>query len=243
MKIIITESQLKDIIQEETAAYNVAQQLSSVSDPNVILKTLFTVLQNGVIGFSSVPAILSAILGGDQESAEEKHGIFQALRRALGLNTTNNMENQETQQQSQEQPQEGTWQNNLGTWKTVANDAIATVYNAVPKQCNNDVIHTASMFKLNLRNVLSQKVVAMERTFMKELGVKYGDVVWVSGTGKWDGAWQIQDTMNKRFAGMHKIDLLVPSNIKTGKWNGVSISLPADDKTKITAKGTMKGSV
>ena len=82
----------------------------------------------------------------------------------------------------------------------------------------------------------------MERTFMKELGLKYGDVVYVEGTQKWDGPWQIQDTMNKRFAGMHKIDILVPKNIRTGKWEGVKISVPADEETLSKAKSIMRGS-
>lgn len=103
-------------------------------------------------------------------------------------------------------------------WKPVCNDVIVTVYNAVPEQCNNDIQHTASMFKLNLNNVASHKIVAMERTFMKELGLKYGDVIKIEGTykGKQDGVYQIQDTMNKRFAGQHKVDILVPNNIKYG---------------------------
>ena len=141
------------------------------------------------------------------------------------------------------QNQADVWKNKFGNWKLVSDDTIATVYNAVPSQCNNDVVHTASMFKLNLGNVLSQRVIAMERTFMKELGLKYGDVVYVEGTEKWDGPWQIQDTMNKRFAGMHKIDILVPRNIRTGKWSGVKISVPADQETKAKAKSMMKGSV
>jgi len=133
----------------------------------------------------------------------------------------------------------GKWEMNPEAWTEVSNDALATVYNAVPAQCNNDVLHTASMFKLNLGDVLSQRVIAMERTFMKELGLKYGDVVYVEGTGKWDGPWQIQDTMNKRFAGMHKIDILVPKNIKTGKWDGVKISVPTSEQFKEHAKSMM----
>lgn len=103
-------------------------------------------------------------------------------------------------------------------WKMVCTDAVVTVYNAVPSQCDNDVEHTASMFKLNLKDVASHKVVAVERTFMKELGLEYGDVIKIEGTykGKQDGVYQVQDTMNKRFAGQHKIDVLVPSDIKYG---------------------------
>ena len=138
---------------------------------------------------------------------------------------------------------DGKWEKNPDAWAEVSGDALATVYNAVPSQCNNDVLHTASMFKLNLSDVLSQRVIAMERTFMKELGLRYGDVVYVEGTGKWDGPWQIQDTMNKRFAGMHKIDILVPKNIKTGKWNGVKISIPTTDEFREHAKSMMAPSV
>ena len=138
---------------------------------------------------------------------------------------------------------EGRWEKNPGAWQEVSNDALATVYNAVPGQCNNDVLHTASMFKLNLKDVLSQRVIAMERTFMKELGLKYGDVVFLEGTGQWDGPWQIQDTMNKRFAGMHKIDILVPNEIKKGKWNGVKVSVPTSDWFKKDAKSNMEPSV
>lgn len=103
-------------------------------------------------------------------------------------------------------------------WELAADDVIVTVYNAVAGQCNNDPSHTASMFRLNMKDVASHKIMAMERTFMKELGLKYGDVVKLEGTyrGLQDGVYQIQDTMNKRFAGKHKVDILVPSNIKFG---------------------------
>lgn len=103
-------------------------------------------------------------------------------------------------------------------WELAADDVIVTVYNAVAGQCNNDPSHTASMFRLNMKDVGSHKIMAMERTFMKELGLKYGDVVKLEGTyrGLQDGVYQIQDTMNKRFAGKHKVDILVPNNIKFG---------------------------
>lgn len=112
---------------------------------------------------------------------------------------------------------------NNNEWLLIAVDVEATVYNAVPEQCNDTPAYTASMFKLDLSNVYSHRIIAMERTFMKTLGLKYGDVVKIEGTGIWDGVWQIQDTMNSRFAGKKKIDFLVPENIKLGKWNNVKI--------------------
>ena len=113
-------------------------------------------------------------------------------------------------------------------WQLADSHTIATVYNAIPAQCNGDFGHTASMFRLNLNNVLSQRVIAMERTFMKKLGLKYGDVVYIEGTNGYDGVWQIQDTMNKRFAGQHKIDILVPNNIRYGAWENVNLYVLKD---------------
>ena len=111
----------------------------------------------------------------------------------------------------------------LKDWKLADSNTLATVYNAIPAQCNGDFGHTASMFRLNLYDLLPQRIIAMERTFMSKLGLNYGDVVYIEGTGKYDGVWQIQDTMNKRFAGQHKIDILVPENIKYGQWENVKI--------------------
>lgn len=113
-------------------------------------------------------------------------------------------------------------------WQLADSHTIATVYNAIPAQCNGDFGHTASMFRLNLNDVLSQRVIAMERTFMKKLGLKYGDVVYIEGTNGYDGVWQIQDTMNKRFAGQHKIDILVPNNIRYGAWENVNLYVLKD---------------
>jgi hypothetical protein len=125
------------------------------------------------------------------------------------------------------------WKDGLGLY-IPAENVEATVYNAVPEQCDEDPLYTASMFRLNLDDVYSHKIIAMEKTFMKSLGLKYGDVVKVEGTGKWDGVWQIQDTMNPRFAGQKKIDFLVPEDIKTGKWNTVKLySLTDKENTDI----------
>lgn len=119
--------------------------------------------------------------------------------------------------------------NNVYTpWVLVASDVVTTVYNAVPNQCDSTPNYTASGFKLDLTNVAAHKIIAMERTFMKELGLKYGDVVKIEGTGKYDGVWQIQDTMNKRYAGQHKIDLLVDKSVKLGKWYNVKLYVLAD---------------
>lgn len=108
-------------------------------------------------------------------------------------------------------------------WQLACGGAIATVYNAVAGQCNPDYGRTASMFRLNLKNPESHRIIAIERTMMDRYGLKMGDVVYLEGVGEYDGVWQVQDKMNKRFAGMDKIDLLVNGDTKTGKWDNVKI--------------------
>lgn len=227
MKLILTEQQLTTLLCEEALMESVFHKGMSFGEIVDAVKKL------GKKGLLTASIIMNIVLMFNLSQVQKKTleniaGIEEKLesKKACGFN-------KET----------GKWEKNPEAWSEVSGDALATVYNAVPGQCNNDVIHTASMFKLNLGDVLSQRVIAMERTYMKELGLKYGDVVYVEGTGRWDGPWQIQDTMNKRFAGMHKIDILVPNNIRTGKWNGVKISVPTSEKFKEDAKSMMAPSV
>ena len=243
MKVILTEGQLRQIIQEEVVEEGLISSLLGLNNTNSIAKKIVIALLAGTITFAAVPRILNMV-GQNNPSVEntDQSGLLGKIK-SLWDNLKNKDSQVTDKMKADAQNQADVWKNKFGNWKLVSDDTIATVYNAVPSQCNNDVVHTASMFKLNLGNVLSQRVIAMERTFMKELGLKYGDVVYVEGTEKWDGPWQIQDTMNKRFAGMHKIDILVPRNIRTGKWGGVKISVPADQETKAKAKSIMKGSV
>lgn len=124
-------------------------------------------------------------------------------------------------------------------WILIAENVEATVYNAIPEQCDEDPLYTASMFRLNLDDVYSHRIIAMENTFRKSLGLKFGDVVKVEGTGKWDGIWQIQDSMSPRFAGRKKIDFLVPEDIKHGKWNTVKIYGLTDKENTTIYKDNM----
>lgn len=108
-------------------------------------------------------------------------------------------------------------------WEQVCDDATATVYHAVPAQCNDDVAHTASMFEIDTAIAGSYRILAMERTMMAEYGIVYGDVVRVEGAGAMDGLWRVEDTMNRRYANCHKIDFLVDRRVTAGKWDNVHV--------------------
>lgn len=118
-------------------------------------------------------------------------------------------------------------------WELISDRTTATVYNAVPSQCNEDCLHTASMYTIVPETIERDRILAMERTMMAEFGIQYGDTVLVSGTGRYDGLWQVQDTMNKRFAGQHKIDFLVPRHIRHGKWDAVKIYKQSKPKNNV----------
>ena len=228
MKVILTEQQVTKLLCEEALMESVFHKGMSFNEILSAVKML------GKKGLLTASIILNIVL---------MFGLNNAQRKAIENVAAVEQAIEERKSACEFNAVDGKWEKNPDAWQEVSNDALATVYNAVPSQCNNDVVHTASMFKLDLDDVLSQRVIAMERTFMEELGLKYGDVVYVEGTGKWDGPWQIQDTMNKRFAGMHKIDILVPNNIKTGKWSDITISIPTSKKFKEDAKSMMAPSV
>lgn len=229
MKVILTEGQMRTLLREESAIQVLTESLNESVSFDDIKNKIKKALALGM----SVAAIITAI---------SKMNISNDMKQKL----TDAVKQEQVAEPKGEKKKENgkacvfnretkSWEKNPDAWQTVVADALGTVYNAVPGQCNADVAHTASMFKLNLGDVLSQRVLAVERTFMRELGLKYGDVVYVEGTGTWDGPWQVQDTMNKKFAGMHKIDFLVPNNIKTGKWNGIKISVPTNKEFKAQA--------
>lgn len=108
-------------------------------------------------------------------------------------------------------------------WILISTITTATVYNAEPAQCNSDYTVTASGYKIDTANVHRLRIVAMERTMMEKFFVSYGDTIYVKCAGPYEGEWLVHDTMNKKYAGQHRIDFLVPNNVKSGKWSGVCV--------------------
>jgi 3D (Asp-Asp-Asp) domain-containing protein len=94
-----------------------------------------------------------------------------------------------------------------------------TVYNAVVEQTNSDPSHTASMFKLDLKNPYKHKIIAVSR----DLLIKYpmGTKVRIEGTN-YDGVYIVEDKMNKRY--IKRIDILINKEMSIGKWENVKIT-------------------
>lgn len=96
----------------------------------------------------------------------------------------------------------------------------ATVYNAVPEQTNSDPGHTATMFKLDLSNPYKHRIVALSRDLLVKY--PYGSQVLVKGTKDYDGIYNVEDTMNKRYK--NRIDILINEEMQIGSWPGVTIT-------------------
>ena len=110
----------------------------------------------------------------------------------------------------------------LVIWLLISAGTTATVYNAVPDQCNAQPSMTASGRRIT-GDVAELRILAMERTMMARHGIHYGDTVLVRGAGSYDGEWVVEDTMSPRWAGQDRVDFLVPDDVKLGRWDKVEI--------------------
>lgn len=240
-RIIITESQLNYLVESELLMESIFEVESVYEFKQEVKKLIRRMLIAGM-SITAIYTMVSNYCDRNNIPEQAKQEALSVIKKTPDNININDKTDDITQAIQEPEFKKNTNNGdgiNLNDWKLADTKTLATVYNAIPAQCNGDFGHTASMFRLDLYNVLSQRVIAMERTFMKELGVKYGDVVYITGTGKWDGVWQIQDTMNKRFAGQHKIDILVPENIKYGQWDNVNLYLLKDKSMTDTYKSQM----
>tara|TARA_R110002050_G_scaffold233644_1_gene369567 strand:+ start:5433 stop:5810 length:378 start_codon:yes stop_codon:yes gene_type:complete len=108
----------------------------------------------------------------------------------------------------------------LSNKKDVPTKVHATVYNAVPEQTNSDPGHTATMFELDLSNPYKHRIVALSRDLLIEY--PYGSQVLVKGTKGYDGIYNVEDTMNKRYK--NRIDILINEDMQIGSWPDVTIT-------------------
>lgn len=108
----------------------------------------------------------------------------------------------------------------------------ATMYNAVPGQCDADPLTTADGSKINPNKASEHKWIAMSRDMLKRWNGQfdYGDYVEIVGAGDKDGVYQIHDTMNKRYR--NRIDILETKGTPLYKFNDVVITrvVPNDEK-------------
>ena len=98
----------------------------------------------------------------------------------------------------------------------------ATIYHAVEAQTDSTPDITASGYKINMKDPLSDRIIAVSWDLENMYGFTMGTMVHVQGTDYLDGIWFVRDRMNKRWS--KRIDFLVPTSIKGGKWENVILT-------------------
>ena len=93
----------------------------------------------------------------------------------------------------------------------------ATIYHATVRETDGTPFITADGTDVRKH----KRILAVSRNMLTQYGghLKFGDTVYVSGTGKLDGYWTVRDLMHKRYK--NHIDFLVHKNIRCGKWYNV----------------------
>ena len=98
-----------------------------------------------------------------------------------------------------------------------------TMYNPTRKQCDSTPNITADGTKINPKKASSYRYVALSRDLLSRWGgpFDYGDYVVIEGTGKYDGVYQVRDTMNPKWVNV--VDILESKGVEPYKFTDAHI--------------------
>ena len=99
-----------------------------------------------------------------------------------------------------------------------------TMYNPTRKQCDSTPNITADGTKINPKKASSYRYVALSRDLLSRWGgpLDYGDWIVIEGTGKYDGVYQVRDTMAAKFT--KRVDILRSRGSRKFKYNQVTLT-------------------
>jgi 3D (Asp-Asp-Asp) domain-containing protein len=92
-----------------------------------------------------------------------------------------------------------------------------TTYKASETETDSTPNITASGFKIT--NPKKHKIIAVSRDLKRKY--KFGQKIRITGAGKYNGTYRVQDVMNKRYR--NRIDILIGHNDKQTKLKKVKI--------------------
>ena len=87
-----------------------------------------------------------------------------------------------------------------------------TTYNPTRAQTDSTPNITADGTKFHTWKATEYRYVALSRELLSRWGgpFEYGDYVVIEGTGKWDGVYQVRDTMNRKWT--NRVDILTTNS-------------------------------
>ena len=94
----------------------------------------------------------------------------------------------------------------------IAFDVTVTTYNPTRQQCDSTPNITADGTRINPKKATQYRYVALSRDLLSRWGgpFDYGDYIIIEGTGKWDGVYQVRDTMNPKWT--NRVDILTTNS-------------------------------
>ena len=94
----------------------------------------------------------------------------------------------------------------------IAFDVTVTTYNPTRQKSYDTPNITADGTRINPRKATQYRYVALSRALLSRWGgpFDYGDYIIIEGTGKWDGVYQVRDTMNPKW--VKRVDILTTNS-------------------------------
>ena len=117
----------------------------------------------------------------------------------------------------------------------IAFNVTVTTYNPTVKQCDSTPNITADGTKIKTWRATEYRYVALSRDLLSRWGgpFDYGDYIIIEGTGKWDGVYQVRDTMNPKW--VKRVDILTTNS--RFKYNNITMYKYADEDYLVTDRG------
>ena len=119
--------------------------------------------------------------------------------------------------------------NNCDTQYTnkISYNVTVTTYNPTQEQTDSTPNITADGTKFKTWRATDYRFVALSRDLIARWGgpFEYGDYIVIEGTGKWDGIYQVRDTMNPKWT--NRVDILT-TNSKF-KYNNITMYKYVDE--------------
>ena len=110
-----------------------------------------------------------------------------------------------------------------------------TMYNPTPGQTDKTPNITADGTRINPKKASSYRYVALSRDLIKRWGgpFDYGDYIVIEGTDKYDGVYQVRDTMNARFT--NRVDILRSKDSEIFKFDNIKLYKHKHTETMLVA--------
>ena len=120
-------------------------------------------------------------------------------------------------------------QNNCDNQYTnkISYKVTVTTYNPTRSQTDSTPNELADGTKIKPWRATDYRYVALSRDLISRWGgpFEYGDYIVIEGTGKWDGIYQVRDTMNPKWT--NRVDILTTNS--RFKYNNIIMYKYVDD--------------